>query len=161
VDAPKTTYKGVEVVYNVDDNNWLFTLRGRDKSSSTLRLAIEAIDAPPPKNKKPFTPFQAYYLQSEYDSDYEIVTVTSLAENSASYRGLEVWVRHETSKSGWRKKGDRSKVDLDKLFAINPENDQKIVMLGDIEKEQEKLRKNRDAIAKSMVPTHIKKEDYD
>ena len=55
-----TTYNGIVITYDERADKWLYTPRNRDRSAKSLELAKKAIDAPPPKEEKPFERIQAY-----------------------------------------------------------------------------------------------------
>ena len=89
------------------------------------------------------------------------MTVTSLAA-SPSYRDHEAWIRHEsTDKNAWKKKGDREKVMVMRLFAINEHNDKVIKELELVGAQQAELNEKEHDLRETMQHTHIKESDYD
>ena len=52
------TYRDIAITYDEQKDKWFFTLRGRDRSADSLANAKKAIDAPPPKEEKPFERFE-------------------------------------------------------------------------------------------------------
>jgi len=153
----KTTYKGIAVSYDEQGNRWEFTLRGKDRYATTLKLAKEAIDKPPPEDKRPFTPIEVYVSES-YGPSYRRAVVTSLAPSKYSYGRYEAWV---TYKPDSHRGSKREKVALDKLYAVNPENDKIIQLITKNFKDQETLSDMEGKLKKKMQGANIKPEDHD
>jgi hypothetical protein len=130
----KTTYKGVEVIYAEQDDRWLFTIDGRDRSAETLTNAKCAIDAPPPANKRPFKKIEAYKRKPSYShSDgFEAVVITGIAESK--YGTKYAWVSNPTGRQ------KREKVALSELYARTTANGETIKALLASQQEIDKLQ---------------------
>lgn len=135
------TYSDIEIVYREDDNRWVFTLRGRERSAESLALAKAAIDRPEPKKKGGnFTPVEAWYDGSGYGASingFRRVTITSIAEVFSRYgSGAEVWIKD---------KGGRSKVGADRVYPVGEPNDAVVEQLNDLAKASDTLEKRINA----------------
>lgn len=109
--TPTTTYRGVEITYNEHSDSWLFTLRGRDKTASSLTNAKAAIDKPAPKENN-FVKFRAW-LALGYD-DFDLKEATVTGDAGVNFRRQDVWIKDA--------QGTRRKVSLDSVFADTPDN---------------------------------------
>jgi hypothetical protein len=134
----KTVYSDVEITYFEGTNDWHFELRGRSRTAPTLAKAKEAIDAPPPKDKKPFTRIKAYL--SMY-SGIEEVEITSLAESR--YRDSEVWIS-----SG----GNRRKVERKYVMAFTDENKARYDEFQELRRKAAELDKQAKEKINEMTP---------
>lgn len=132
----KTTYRGVEITYVEYGNKWTFTHNGNERSATTLHLAKEAIDAPPPKDKPPFKRIECYY--GDY-SDYKVVTVTSKTEIRDNYRYRSATDRGTNATYGSR------------LFPVTPNNAFKREQILKLNGQRAALAKQIDEIRKSML----------
>lgn len=74
-----TEHNGIKITYEERTDSWLFELRGRERRAGSLASAKEKIDAPEPKDKKPFKRQQAF--QNQYGTGWRRVDVTSIAES--------------------------------------------------------------------------------
>lgn len=137
-------YRGVTIAYDEYSNSWKFLLRGREKSSGSLRTAKETIAKPAPKDKKPFSPVEAWYIQWRDDPDS--VSVTSLAENRCGSQP-EVWIKDSS--------GQRSKKGMNLLFATDEHNGEIVKRLLGITKEQAALNEEYDKLRRTLNPLKI------
>lgn len=132
-----TTYCGVAISYAEREDKWVFELLGRERKCDTLTKAKEAINAPPPKNKKPFTRMQA--IKAKFSGSPSRVEITSLAEAPAYSRNSYVWIVEN---------GQRQKEDVSYLYAASPANEEKVTAYLAREKQIEALEKaNRELIS--------------
>lgn len=136
-ESVKITHNGVAIMYQEAENAWKFELRGCERSASSLTKAREAIDAPPPKDKKAFKRQKAFYCS--YGSGPLLVVVTSLAETS--YRSQQVWLV---------KGGRRSRESLDSLRAFTPESERIVAEYHSRATEIEKLRETNQKLLAGM-----------
>lgn len=133
----KVTHNGVEITYDEGADVWRFEARGRERKAKSLAAARVTIDKPDPKEKKPFEPFEAIYVN--YMARFERVTVTSLAESDG--RVPSVW---------FVKQGSRSKCKLDEIIAISPNNLAAIERHRAASREIDVLRKELTEIINNM-----------
>src|SRR4051812_6947269 len=89
------TYNETVIAYDESRNLWLFVLRGRERSASSLALAKEAIDKPAPKEAKPFTKIDAWFIG--YGESGERVEITAIAEPDRGGK-LAVWIKRPDGK---------------------------------------------------------------
>ena len=141
-DAVATTYGGVEIVYNERSDVWRFTLRGRERSASTLAKAKEAIARPEPKEKA-FEPTDAYFCR--YGGGAKLARITSLADGSG-YGGIQVWCTIG---------GQRTKESLGDFYEVSPENDLILAECKAIDEQIEKLNSKRNAKFRGMKKLSI------
>lgn len=151
----KTKHSGIEIVYDEASDRWLYELRGKERSSDTLALAKVAIDAPPPKDKKPFAKVRAYWVKwGEILSG----TVTSIAQQSRyGSTGTQVWFVHDDKKQ-WRK---REKVRLAEICPMTDENTASVQRVEEIERQIADLEKEATAIKDAMKRLVIEPKQHD
>lgn len=137
--APKTTYKGIEITFEERTEKWEFELRGRKMFRGSLADAKKAIDAPPPKDKKPFTRIEAYFAGGYSNDGYKKVVVTSLAEEN--YGHPTVWISDGTRRSKEMARG---------LKIVNDKNTAIIEQIKDIDKQRDILLKKKDSLERSL-----------
>jgi hypothetical protein len=150
----KTTYKGIVITYVDHDDVFEFVLRGMSCTAKTIGEARKRIDEPPPKEKKPFTRFKAYY--SEYNERFDDCEVTSLVERRSMHCSSEVWI---VVKEGKRFSGRRKVYERD-IYPSNAHND-KIVTevrrlqdnIETIQKSIAKLKDEAEVFERKAVPT--------
>lgn len=129
----KKTYRDVEIVYVERNDKWNFTVNGRERNSDSLAQAKESIDRSLDYERKerPWKPFAAY-LKKYSGDDFQSVTVTSQADPGRYTSGVYFWVTKGAKK-------ERSKESIFDLYAVNPENDQKIARWRELNKEIDRL----------------------
>jgi hypothetical protein len=149
-DAPSITHHEIEIVYHEHSDDWHFTLRGRERTAKSLTAAKEAIDKPTPKKGKPFERFEAWYSGGFRHMDFKTVTVSSIVEPTASYRR---WDR-------LRVKTDEGiqVVDGSTVYSKNAKNDAVIADILAINREIDKLDKDREKMIAKLVPVKIEPE---
>lgn len=148
-----TTYKDIEITYDEYENKWTFTLRGKDRSTDSLKAAKEMIDAPPPRDKKAFTKTEVWHdgnlEQWVNDSKFVKVSVTSIAEPDYA---KEPQVRCSQGKG-------RRTVRVKDLFYITPANDAKIdqirVLREDIAKAEKQVEKLIQSLDRYELPKDV------
>lgn len=144
--AITATYHDVSILYREEDNRWVFELRGRERSVESLEAAKKAIDAPEPKDKKPFARVRAYFKRGYGgDKQYEVVEVTSLAESS--YGAEYVWIVNS--------KKNRSKERAMYLFPVCLANDKRISEIEALAIEVAKLRRQIEQIEGTLEPLKV------
>lgn len=109
----KTTYNGVEIVYDEQENKFKFEFRGRERAVESLSNAKKMIDSPEPGEKPAFTKTPAW-LMEYYSGDPKKVEVTAIAEKGCYDRGINLWIRFDDAK--------RRKTSLNSVFLFNPRN---------------------------------------
>jgi hypothetical protein len=153
----KTKHKGIEITYDEEHNRWEFTIRGKERHATSVTLAREAIDKPPPADKKPFTPREVYVSESYGKSAYRLAMVTSLAPSTYSYGRLEAWVTFKSGNSGRK----REKVALDRLYEVNANNEKVIAKLEKNDRAIQQLNNYEGTLKKQMEPAIIKPDEHD
>lgn len=143
-----TTYGGIKITYDERSNKWMFELRGRERSAESLAKAKEAIDKPEPKDKKPFTKFEAWFLRM-YGCEAKRVTVTSVAD-STWRDGVHLWVVDG--------KG-RSKESASDLYPCSPWNDQIIAEMQAIRAQIDDLKRKLTKRKEKLKCAEIQKEE--
>ena len=142
-----TTHKGIKILYDEAKNRWEFELRGRDRFASTLALARDAIDKPPPKETPAFTPVECH---SKSFRGWEIVRVTSVASDEG-YNNAMVWVS--------AKDKSRSKESSHQLYPVGMGNNDKIVkQWKEIEEQKKILLSKLSDLESKLTPLTIKEE---
>lgn len=133
-------YDGITIGYDEDESVFRFILRGRNRKADSLKQAKDFIDKPVPEEvkKTPFEPVEAYY-RSGYsyrsNDEFELVTVTSLAEDS-KYNSVEAWIKD--------KSGSRSKVGIHSLYLKTDANFKVIQQMKALDKQEEDIRKQKE-----------------
>lgn len=145
----KGTYKGVAISYNEHNDKWEFTLRGQERSASTLSKAKAVIDKPAPKNKKPFQRFKAWTKRGWGEGGFIECEVTSIAD-APSWSTPEVWVQ---------KGSERRKVYARDVYLKNARNDSLIAEIGKLEKQFNEVRTLIDERQSKLESIQIKRED--
>lgn len=135
----KYSYKNIEITYNEGTSRFEFLLRGKSRSADNLINAKKAIDAPPPKDKKPFERRKCWIERGYGSHDMKEVIVTSIAE-SPSWAGTQAWVLEGKS---------RSKESVTRLYLMNDKN-------SALMKEIDRLIKEEAALAKEREKLHAK-----
>lgn len=147
-----TTYNGVRVTLNERTNRWEFELRGRAASRDTLAEARKAIDAPPPKDKIPFNPIEAWHFESDWVFGLPVprkVRVTSLTENN------QCWISMiDPNYRGYR---ERTRVGADQVYPCGPENDAVIKTIMERNTEIGNLKKEVERLRKTLATVEVKK----
>ncbi len=136
------TYDGIKIEYLEEKNVWRFELRGRERKVESLAKAKEAIDKPEPKEKKPFTRIKAYMTQSWGNDLFDTVEITSLAEDESYDKKPNYWVVKADK--------TREKAGYYKIFEICEHNDKAIAEMKRLDKETERIKKEREAIVKTL-----------
>ena len=104
-----TTYGGIEIVYNEDENKWVFELHGRERKMDSLTQAKEAIDRSVAEKSEPFQRVPIWVW--EYIGEPKQGMITSIAGTSYQ-RGVYYWVVVD---------GQRRKMSQDSCFPDTPE----------------------------------------
>ena len=133
-------YGGIDVAYEERGDKWTFTLRGKERSASSLTLAKAAIDAPPPKDEAPFKRVECY--RGDYGR-YTVVVVTSATAYKDDFR-----YRH-AGDEGRRNKGTQTGYGS-QLYPVTPENTAKIEQIKALIEQKDKLAQQAESIRKSM-----------
>lgn len=135
----KITHGGIEITYDERRNLFCFELRGRCRTADSLAKARAAIDAPPPKEKKPFTRFKAWKRDSLGWSaaTYIEVEVTSITEG-----GGQVWISTPD-----KKYSQRSKVPATSVYPRNEKND---AIVAEWKERQERVKALEDEQSKTV-----------
>lgn len=156
----KVTHAGIEIVYVEGENQWVFTLRGRERKVESLQKAKEAIDKPPPKDKKPFERIEAWGSNRYGGTEFKILTVTSIAERQSSWsRTPEVWVTY-ADKDRWGKaEQKREKYSSDAVFPRNEKNDAIVAKCEQLRKQIQALEEELAATHKKLTPLKVEKEE--
>jgi hypothetical protein len=91
----ETTYKEIKITYQEQENNWLFELRGRERTVESLAAAKEAIDKPfKPKEEGPaFERFDAWIFHGN-----EFKHGVVLSEAYSRYQSKMYWVKLDGAK---------------------------------------------------------------
>lgn len=141
------TYMGVDIKYEEHGNRWTFTLRGRDKSASSLKEAKEIISKPA-KKKSEFKRFEAWKIG--YGSVRpESVEVTSVVEEGR-YGGPRVRVK---SKEGI------SESSVNVIFPKNAINDELIRQILVVCDDRDAIEKKLEALKEKLKPCKIEPEE--
>ena len=144
----KTIHNGIPIEYIEQEAVFCFELRGREKKVESLKKAKELIDAPAPKDKKPFTKVKAWY--SDYGSELEPIEITSLAEGSnLESPGTYCWIMNGKS---------RRKVRCSIVYLTSPENDALVENYNRLKEEIAELAKKKAAVLAKMKPFVAPKE---
>jgi hypothetical protein len=146
-----TEHKEIEITYLEDSNQWRFTLRGLERTVDSLKKAKEAIDAPPPMDKKPFKRVEVWkdggvgFLN--LTGGFQKFTVTSLVEPSRYFPRTRARISDS-------KKSEPH--ELSKLYAVTPHNDNAInqirVMREEIESLEKKVRETIERLTPFIIP---------
>jgi len=146
-----TKYQGIDIAYDESENQWVFELRGKERKSASLGLAKAAIDAPPPKDKKPFKRIEVYV-----GTDLDKATVTSIAENRYGSRP-EVWVNYAEPKR-WRK---REKRGVDSCYPVNEHNRAVINQITALHDKAGELQREAYKLRETLQPLVIKPDNHE
>ena len=146
-----TQYQGIEIVYDEGSNQWVFTLRGRERAASSLGSAKLIIDKPAPKDKKPFERVRVY-LGARYGrfGEYKEGEVTSIAapgpwQNSSK----EVWTTVD---------GERTKRDARNCYPVNATNTRIVGLIRHAGQTVAKLQAEMERLVQLLEPLNIEKE---
>jgi len=145
----------IEIKYNERDNEWQFTLRGKDRTAQSLENAKASIDAPVREKARVFKKFEAF-LRSGYakDTRLEKVTVTGLVAGGRGYRTSgKAWVR--------RANGRRDTAYMNALLQMTPENEALVKQIDELVTQQETLSTQIKALSEKIAPVTITDADYD
>lgn len=96
MNAITDNYNGTTITYDEPENLWRFTLRGRDRSASSLVQAKEAIDKPVSEKTKPFEKISAWWFR--YSDMPQKIEITGIAEGRSS-RDQYVWIKSDSGRS--------------------------------------------------------------
>lgn len=141
-------HEGIAITYDEGRDLFTFELRGRQRTATSIRKAKEAIDAPPPKDKKPFTRFQAW-VNSHWDG-WQRVDVTSIGEPTCFGEARDVWVVDKNKR--------RTRERQDKIYPCSPHNDALAAQWMDLDAQVKKLEDQKRAIQKRMKSYEIPPE---
>lgn len=144
----KETYQGIEIVYNEQNNNWEFILRGHERAASSLKLAREAIDKPTPVSEKDkFEPVKGWLIR--WHDKPEQTTVTSVAMRYGS--------KHVRCRRSGRNGATLESADY--FFPLNEHNATLVDELNQIDRESEALAEKRERtrarLQKYKFPTDL------
>lgn len=138
-----TTYHDIKIEYHEYTNDWRFTLRGRERIASSLKLAKEAIDKPVPKKAKPFVRFEAW--SSKYSrNDLKTCTVMSLVARESRCRS-EQQVRIKDDE------GQRE-TDITSVFPKNAVNDELVRQIEVLQDQIDDIGAKKDKLKENLVP---------
>lgn len=145
----KTTYREVEIEYREWENDWYFTLRGRERSASSLKLAKEAIDKPAPKKSKPFDHFEAWHFRysSEAPASVTVMSVVARENRWSNSQRLRV-----------KGKEGQCEEDAATIFPKNAVNDELVRQIIGKLKEIEVIKESIASLKERLVPCVIEKE---
>lgn len=137
----KETYKDIVIEYREKQNDWLFLLRGVERTASSLTLAKEAIDKPPSVKDKTFTRTPCWF-ESRWEAGWVEVEVTSIvAPRPHELEPCDCWVVHD---------GNRSKETMRYLFPKNPHNDALMVKIMDLCAQIKALAEEKNKLTKQL-----------
>lgn len=150
----KQTYRDVEIVYIEREDKWNFTVNGRERNLESLAKAKESIDRALDKEVKerPWKPFEAWYENRHGERDYQKVRVTSEADRD--YGRRQFWITREVEDKYGQKEQKRQKVTMDYLFAVSPDNDERIQQVMELRKQADSLYERAGEIRGSLAPIH-------
>lgn len=143
-----TEYKKVEITYDESRNLWCFTLRGKDRSASSLANAKETIDKPAPKDSVPFTKIEAWHF--EYGNTPRWAVVTGLGEKNWG-SGTYVWLTKDKKRSKERVEGS--------VFPQNSTNDAICAQIIEKEKQRETLSTEIHKLKSKLLPLVLPKNE--
>lgn len=148
----KQTYRDVEIVYVERDDKWNFIVNGRERNLESLAKAKESIDRALDREvkEKPWKPFEAWYENRYGGREYEKVRVTSEADRD--YGRRQFWITREKDNSYGGKEQKRSKEQIDCLFAVTPENDEKIRQMIELRKQADELYAQASTLRSKLAP---------
>jgi hypothetical protein len=116
----KTKYHGIAIEYIEREDVWLFELRGKERKSSSLKLAKEEIDKKPPKGKASFLRHKAWH--PDWKDGIVAVDVTSIAApEQLMGESTKVWIIDDEKQ--------RQQVRPGKLWADTPKNAQIVKLI--------------------------------
>lgn len=150
----QVVYKEVTINYSEDTNRWVFTLRGRERSAESLRLAKEKIDMPAPSGK----PFEKIPAWIDRNGGFTSVIIDSMAEGYEHRRQSygrhvpEVWVSDPENES-------RFKEFVTALFAATPENSAAVVVINDMRGRKAQLQRDIEGLIASMERVTLPPEE--
>ncbi len=136
------THDSVPITYDEHENKWLFTLRGRDRSASSLAEAKAAIDKPVVEKAKPFEKIPAWWLK--YPGNPEKVEITGIAEKG--YREQEVWIKCSEG---------RKKECLSSFFGCNEKNDAMVASIIEKNAAASKLEDESAKLSRQLAPLKL------
>ena len=139
-EAITTTYGGVDIAYNEDENKWEFELRGRFYSVDTLAVAKHKIDSRP-KVKREFQRFEALRAVRYGKELYETVVVTSYAGADGWRNTDEFWITCN---------GKREKEQRDSLLKASAKNKGLIQQEKELTEQSNTIDKQIEALRKQM-----------
>lgn len=147
------THSDILITYDADNNIWKYEIEGKERSSASLKDAMNRIDTIQKLiqkgEKKPFKPIHAWMCKGYYDNEYTKVTITSIAD-TPSYQTQQVWISHN---------GKRSKESADIMVADTPDNIQRISAIKKLEEEVNKLDGRIAAEKKKLKKVELPKQD--
>ena len=144
-------YQDIPIEYSEDRNQWVFTIRGRERWADSLKAAREAIDKPAPKDKKPFTPIVVWKdggLRWSNNAGFVQIKITSLAESDYAGRP-NVWLSDGK---------DRRKESIASLYADCPHNTTKIQQIHALRAEVAAIKKNIGELIEGLTPVVLPKD---
>lgn len=128
-------HSDVTITYDEQQNKWLFTLRGRDRSADSLAKAREFIDKPVPRDKaKPFQKIPAWFFR--YGEPPVKIEITGIAEERSYSGGERVWIKCKRS---------RSKESV--AYAIYPQSTKNDALVQQIITKESQVEKLREEIS--------------
>lgn len=149
-DTITQTYRDIEIIYVEREDKWNFTVNGRERNLESLAKAKESIDRALDREvkEKPWKPFEAWYENRYGSHDYEKVRVTSEADRD--YGRRQFWIIREVEDRG-TKTQKRQKVQIDYLFAVTPENDEKVRRVIELRKQADELYEQAGTLRSELV----------
>jgi hypothetical protein len=153
----------VEIRYSESDNNWTYTLRGKERRAETLANAKKAIDAPLPKDKKAFKQFDAY-VHTAFSKGSPLAKVTVTGIVYSKYRRDQVYIKYHNADSGRRRGRNtvcRNTAYISSLLAITPENEAIVAKLEELQTQRNNIEAEMENQGKKLTGIKANLEDYD
>lgn len=138
----------VKIDYNERNDNWTFSLRGRERSAESLTKAKEAIDRIP-KEKNVFQRIPVFCFEGYSNTKFAKGKITSIAESRYTSTP-EVWITVA---------GDRKKVYASNTFPITAQNS---ATISNLETMRAKINELEDAYKeekRKLIAYVIPKDD--
>lgn len=144
-----TVHNGIEIVYDMQRDQWVFTLHGRDRHAKSLGEAIKLIEKPAPKHGE-FKRVECMVAAGSWgrEDSFERVVVTSIADDKYSNDVWTVTVRGKV----------RSKRREDACYLITPNNMKLMDQIKKLSTEIVKLEKMKNRLYDQLHKLHVERE---